>query len=83
MGGKQEGDCSRRTFLEHLSAIHLDQTEVGVFVLFAVTHVGQAGSWGGGERFGEGDLVVAVEALIQNHHVAVTQVVRDGSCCIT
>jgi hypothetical protein len=43
VGEKVKGNCKRRTFLENLGSIHLDQPEVRVFILFAVTHVGQLG----------------------------------------
>ena len=48
--------------MEDLSSVNLDQPEVGVFVLLAVTHVGQLGC---GKRFGQGSLEVAVEALLR------------------
>lgn len=61
----EESIGDRLTFLEDLCAIHLDQPEIGIFVLLAVAHLGRLGREG---NVVQNNVVVLAE-LLHNHHV--------------
>jgi hypothetical protein len=66
------------TFLEDLGSVHLDQAQVGIFVLLPVTHLGRLGRRRSGNSWPWSRCwILAVSP--DNHHVALTpQGWRDG-----